>query len=290
MMHRGLLALFFILVLSVVACQPDPGDDASDERASALPNFARQTNIAETEVAATVTAAASITPTATEVFVTPTIDPDILITFTPEPTVITLDLDDPLGNTYPQQAWQRASYFELDGTEQQLVNFDNQVVVVQVIDTDCNEDCMVRLASLRELAADYAANEQTDVAFVLLNVNDSISARSLEAWAGRNNVSPDESLQWYLGTASGILRQEMMDTFGEASISVEFLPLIVIDQDGLSHISLGQIYSTSQLRRVLISYISIDDEPEETEVPEDFEPTPSPTSTRDPQAGTPMAE
>ncbi len=300
MAYRKLWVLLILLMLVGAACGPEEDEQPRGERETVLPNFPRQTDLALTAVVSTATARASITPSATDIVPTITIDPALIVTFTPRPTFELEDRDDILGNTYPQQSWLDLPFTTTDGVDRRLQSFLGSVVVVFIFNTDCSIDCLQMQRNLHDLAIEYQRLEDTEVVFVMLNTNSTISMRSLEFWATQNNIALDPELRWYVGTLSPTLSREMSDIFGEDMLLSRNLPLIVVDMQGASHITQNRVYTRRELNGVVESYLPFieTDEgegPDSTESPSNIDnvlpPTPTATITSaPPPPGRPATE
>lgn len=188
---------------------------------------------------------------------TATINPEFIVTFTPEPSAVPVDDDDDfIGNSYSAQEWLQYNFTLTDGSSFTLNDFGGEVLVISLINPGCSE-CVEQVQTVREGALIYSqqlGNSDIEAIFLALNISGTIASESVGFLAERDGYAADDELSWLVGLASSPLRSSIEATFGEDLLNANNLPLIFLDQDGVAHLTNADVVDEFYIRDAIIFY------------------------------------
>lgn len=244
---RSVLALSLIAVLALIAsCS---GADSPPEPAQAP-------------------ALSPVSPAGAQLTRTPW--PTVWPTDTPRPATpyptpdLTSRTEEPLDNFIMPGAWLNAPFTDIDGAQRTLADYAGRLVIVHTLAAGCDL-CIDQQRMLAQAIQDrYDINVLPDAVYLALGVEPGetpaliesvVRERLGEQWATIELVYQDDVAGDYItGLASDALRRELERAFGSGAVDPLAQTVIVVEPDGLAHLTTEGLVDWRELRDVITAY------------------------------------
>lgn len=261
-MRRLFFMPVLILVLSLLAgCgdtedPPSPLDAAREESSLPLPGTTQAPLPSDTPWP-------TAWPTMTPAIVRPTFTPTR--TPTPFPTRDrTTGTEEPIDNYTIPGDWLHQPFTDEDGNERTLDEFQGRAVVVHMLSASCDLCIEQQQILLQAIQDRYDIDQLSNTVFLALGVNERetpsmiravLERQLLEQWSTVELLeNEDIPADWLAGIASPELLDALETDFGPEVRESDGMVVIVIEPDGLAHLTPNGLVDFTTLRDAITFY------------------------------------